>query len=139
MLISAFYASRPTAASADVGVKKLSTSWKKMTGCARPLLSAETQYVRTVSSVIRFLPPLVAGEQMPREGAYGPSCRGPIRRARRALGETRTRSGASTLGSNRQRPAMPPGAGPILACPFASPSPSTNPSTTAFRSILPSA
>jgi hypothetical protein len=63
-----------------------------MTGCARPLLSAKPQYIPTVSFVIRFLPPLVADEQMPRKGADGPPCRGPLRGARRALGETKTRA-----------------------------------------------
>src|SRR6266446_3243023 len=34
-------------------------------------LIQKAQYIRAVSSVIRFLPPLIAGEQMPREGASG--------------------------------------------------------------------
>jgi hypothetical protein len=71
-----------------------------MTGCARPLLSAKRNTFIRSNGLLRntvFLPPLVAGEKMPREGVGGhpvsdqsggragpPVGREPERRARRS-------------------------------------------------------
>lgn len=84
----------------------------------RPL--GETQYVRTVSFVIRFLSPLVAGEEMPRDGARRPPCLGPTRRARQAPGggnridarpRTRERKSAALTTSRGMRASRPPRVG----------------------------
>jgi hypothetical protein len=72
------------------------------------MLSAKTQYIRTGFFVIRFLPPLVAGQADDSGGRRRAALSRTAPGGSSGPGWDENRSGASTLRSNRQRPAMPP-------------------------------